>query len=75
MKNTKQCPKCDSGEILIMPSRAWGSADSNSIPLQSWITTRHLGPARHICTGCGYTEEWIESSADLEALRKKLQSL
>ena len=68
MKNTKKCPKCGCDNLLKI-----------EIPLiryhENFIPIRFGGfdsvaVIRYVCTGCGYSEEWIDKD-DIPRLREK----
>lgn len=68
MKNTKRCPKCGCDVILkVGYDPIWYR--NQYIPVG--ITMFSAVPVtRYVCTGCGYSEEWIDK-ADIPRLREK----
>ena len=68
MKNTNQCPKCGSREILLTKGRR---KDSNSI-LLGFTTLSRLPVDHRICCDCGYIEMWAASD-DLLFLKMEKQ--
>ena len=71
MKNTHQCPKCGSANI-VKEDR------NNSMSYNNYITVKHnwakfVLMARYICLHCGYTEEWVDNVDDLEKIEQKLK--
>ena len=66
MKNTKKCTKCESREILKIEGKAT-ERSGNSIT-SGWFSNAIVN--RYLCTGCGFTEEWIENRDDIEQLKK-----
>ena len=69
MKNTKQCPKCGSNEIIHVPDNAHRYlANSICITKMAWV--KRVPVARYVCCGCGYVEDWVETSAGLEEIRR-----
>ena len=58
MKNTKQCPKCGSGDILIVDGFAGPHGSGNNVMLGISILSA-VNVNRYICCSCGFTEEWI----------------
>lgn len=68
MRNTKQCPKCGSRNIL---EEKGGLSDNNSIRLSSGVFAR-LPVIHSICADCGYVEMWV-SQEDLHYVRKEKQ--
>lgn len=71
MKNTKRCPKCGSGDILLIPGRTGAYGSGNNIPVGITVFSAVL-VNRYLCGTCGYSEEWIHRE-DLERLRKKYE--
>jgi ribosomal protein S27AE len=70
VKNTQICPKCAGREILRVPGEAGAFGSGNVIPAGATIFSS-VPVTRYICATCGYVEEWIDSLAGLEQLRKK----
>jgi predicted nucleic-acid-binding Zn-ribbon protein len=68
MKNTKQCPKCQSKEVFTNDNIGkFGYRNT----LQVSIFQR-IAVATYICTNCGYFEEYASESAKvkLDSLKK-----
>ena len=64
VKNSGLCPKCGSADLIRLPGRG-GPGSGNII-----MTGLHAIPiTRYVCFRCGFSEEWIESRADLQRLR------
>ena len=59
MKNSKQCPKCQSREIVRVNGSvgAYGSGNNIRLGMTSYsaVEIHH-----YICLECGYSEEWID---------------
>ena len=72
MKKTNSCPKCESEDILHIPGQAGAYGSGNNIPA-GWTVLSAVKVSRYLCTGCGYSEEWIDSQADLQKLKTKYQ--
>ena len=53
MKNTGKCPKCGGTELLRIDGR---SVIGGVIPA-GWTGAKLH---RFLCTGCGYSEEWMD---------------
>ncbi|HXU29623.1 MAG TPA: hypothetical protein VN851_03510 [Thermoanaerobaculia bacterium] len=70
MKNTGTCPKCASHDLLRVPGTIGHGGSGNNIQVGWWIYSGVM-VTRLVCGNCGYSEEWIESPADIERLRKK----
>ena len=70
MKATGICPKCGSREVLRIPGAIGGYGAGNNIPVGRTIFSS-VKVTRFLCSRCGYSEEWIESQADIDKLCKK----
>lgn len=70
MKNSHSCPKCGSQHLIRIPGRAGAYGTGNNIPYGISIFS-YVPVTRFVCENCGYSEEWIESTTDIEKLRKK----
>ncbi len=67
MKNTKSCPKCSSTDILRITEHTHANfVRGNGIFGSIYLT-------RFVCADCGYTEQWVDSPADIKQLREKHQ--
>ena len=66
MKNTHQCPKCQSQDIIHVPN-----LDFHHIPISMF---KMVSIARYICASCGFCEEWIDSPEDRQKLKDYYQS-
>jgi ribosomal protein S27AE len=69
MKNTHQCPKCGSAEIIRL-NLASSSYKANLIPVGRTIFN-HAKIVRYVCGRCGFSEEWIDSPTDLQKVVAK----
>ncbi len=56
MKNKRICPKCNSGDILVVPGTAEAYGVGNNIRVGATIFSSVL-VARYVCCACGYSEE------------------
>ncbi|MGM9631871.1 MAG: hypothetical protein ACI3XL_02110 [Eubacteriales bacterium] len=59
MKNSRICPKCNSGNIVRIDGYAGPYGSGNNIMLGHTIFST-VNVNRYICCSCGYTEEWID---------------
>lgn len=59
MKNTKQCPKCNSIDIIRVNGSSRGYGAGNNIMVGMTILSA-VNVNRYICCNCGYSEEWID---------------
>ncbi|MCI4668615.1 MAG: hypothetical protein MRZ79_10815 [Bacteroidia bacterium] len=64
MKNNRSCPKCKSQEIMIM-----NKSQSSYLLLPVW-PYRPVQYRSFVCTSCGYSEDWIATTKELEKARK-----
>jgi ribosomal protein S27AE len=67
MHQTKKCPKCQSGDLIKVLGNI--GPHGNNIPMGFIAGTVMI--TRYVCGACGFSEEWIESKASIEALRKQ----
>ena len=68
MKNAGKCTKCGSPDVLRVPGGVGPSGVGNYVGVGLLSAAK---VTRFVCGQCGFTEEWIESPADLELLRKR----
>ena len=66
---TNICPKCQSNEIIRIPGKIGAYGSGNNIPVGHTVLSS-VTVSRYLCTSCGYTEEWIDDSMDIETLKK-----
>ena len=69
MKNTSKCPKCDSRNIVRIPSQTGGVGIGNNISIGSVFPTL-VDVSRYLCSECGFVEEWIVDKEDIEKIVK-----
>jgi hypothetical protein len=60
------CPKCKSKDAIRVP----GTKGFGGVPLTRFARG-NVQPSRRICGACGFVEEYFETRAEIEALRKK----
>jgi predicted RNA-binding Zn-ribbon protein involved in translation (DUF1610 family) len=70
MKTTGKCPKCGGFGIIRIPGRTGPYGIGNNIRTGLTIFSS-VNVTRFLCDGCGFSEEWVESAADIEKLRQK----
>ena len=58
MKYMKRCPKCGSGDILVVDGYAGAYGVGNNIMVGMTIFSA-VPVDRYVCGSCGYSEEWI----------------
>ena len=66
MKNTKECPKCKSQNIVRFDGWSGAYGTGNNIMTGKSIFSA-VNVNRYICCDCGYTEEWIDRE-DMEKI-------
>ena len=59
MKNTKRCPKCQSGNIVRFDGSVGAYGSGNNLITGNTIFSG-VNVNRYICCSCGFTEEWID---------------
>ncbi|MFW5864700.1 MAG: hypothetical protein ACOCUE_01410 [Candidatus Izemoplasmataceae bacterium] len=70
MKNTNTCPKCASKEIIRIPGKHTGFGAGNII-IVGQTAIKPVLVTRFVCEACGFSEEWIESTSDIERIKKR----
>ena len=70
MKKTKTCPKCDSHNIIVVPGSVGLYGVGNNVPT-GWSILSSVRVTRYLCGECGFSEEWIDSLADIDKIRNK----
>jgi hypothetical protein len=70
MRRSGQCPKCQSKDLIRIPGQVGAYGSGNNI-MVGWMTYSAVKVTRFVCVGCGFSEEWIESSEDRAKLYEK----
>ncbi len=60
MRNSHQCPKCNSIDVITIVGNRYNQ--TQIISLTKWAGNNAVLD-RDICTSCGYTEEWVQLDA------------
>ncbi len=60
MKNTRQCPKCGSTDIVRIPDNPSRHASGNNIYTTTYTLFGKIPVIRYVCCKCGYVENWVE---------------
>lgn len=70
MKNNKQCPKCQSCDVVLTKSAETSPSQiAVADPAHPFLTAGHrVYLQRYVCCNCGYVEEWVPAE-ELEKLR------
>ncbi len=66
MKSGK-CPKCGGADIIEIPGLA--GAYGNNVPIGITFFSS-VKVTRYLCSHCGFSEEWIINSGDIEKIKK-----
>jgi hypothetical protein len=74
MKNTKQCPKCQSRDPVRIEGTVGAYGSGNNILAGASIFSA-VKVNRYVCVSCGFSEEWIEDRVGLDKIRSKYQYL
>ena len=69
MKNAHLCPKCNSGDIARVPDTTHRYL-ANSICVTKFAWVKRIPVARYVCCQCGYVENWVEKSEELNEIRR-----
>jgi predicted nucleic-acid-binding Zn-ribbon protein len=69
MKQTGKCPKCESSDLIRIPGQISAYGTGNNVPVGLFKTPVMV--TRFVCAKCGFSEEWIDSSEEIERLREK----
>ena len=70
MKNTNICPKCGSRDIVRVPDNQMRYSSGNNIYTSRLTLAGKVPVIRYVCLNCGYTENWVEQSAQRQELRR-----
>ena len=68
MKQTRQCPKCGSSDLLCFLNDGFLDSSTKGIAVGKTIFS-NVSVERYICCGCGYTEEWVRRN-DIQRLKQ-----
>ena len=67
MNHPTQCGKCSCAELFCIPS----TPGEHSHIVVGERLMRNVAIHRYVCTDCGYIEEWVRDSDDLQALKRE----
>ncbi len=72
MKNSNECLKCGSKDIIEIPGGINSFGSGNNI---TWGNFQRDGVpvTRFLCGNCGFMEEYIDDKDDIEKLRDKFK--
>ena len=68
MKNSNQCTKCNSTQIVQIKGGGTWTGYYNQINIGSM---KPILVTRYLCGNCGFSEEWIDNPEDIDKLIKK----
>jgi hypothetical protein len=72
MRNSKTCPKCKSTDIVRVPGGIGRFGEGNIIRVGVWSIFKNPPKVtRYLCASCGFSEEWVDSDADIARIREK----
>ena len=66
MKNTKQCPKCQSKDVVMV--EPW---QGEAIRTDGVLNYARL--SRYACLSCGFSEEWVLDAQNLSKVRESYE--
>jgi nitrate reductase cytochrome c-type subunit len=73
MKNTGKCCKCGSTSIAVIskqPTIIKANYYDEFIPYGKTLLS-FIPVSRYVCTDCGYIEQWVEDSENLNKVKDK----
>ena len=65
MKNTKTCPKCQSGDIILIPGKREAGGARNLISVSRWNIFDAVAAVLDVCGSCGLIGELAGFPADI----------
>jgi len=72
MKNSLSCLKCQSSEIICISGKDQKAGYDVGDNIHTGRTNFNLAYVeRHVCSNCGYIEDWVESPEGLEKIKEK----
>lgn len=69
LKNTRQCPKCGSTDIVRIPDNPNRHASGNNIYTSTYTLFGKIPVIRYVCCECGYVENWVETTQELSEIK------
>jgi len=73
MKTTNICTKCNSVDVVIVKGEKTNYARGNVIFTGSTILSAAM-VNKYVCCNCGFIEEWVDNSQDLQKIKLKYGS-
>ena len=70
MKTSGRCPKCGSKRVVRVPDQARRHASGNNIYVTTLTLAGKIPVIRYACADCGFVEEWVETAAEREKIRR-----
>ena len=68
MSASKICPKCGGRPVRVPDNGRYASG--NNIYTTRVTLFGKIPVIRYVCCDCGYVENWVESAADREKIRR-----
>ncbi|HEY4406699.1 MAG TPA: hypothetical protein VGN55_18800 [Xanthobacteraceae bacterium] len=70
MRNSKNCTKCQSTDVIRIPGVIGAYGSGNNIPVGMTIYSS-VKITRYLCAACGFIEQWVEAAEDRAKIKKK----
>lgn len=70
MRTNGACPKCGGREHIRIPDTPGRYASGNNIYTSTLTLAGKIPVIRYVCPQCGYVEQWVEQSVELEKLKR-----
>jgi predicted nucleic-acid-binding Zn-ribbon protein len=75
MKKTRQCPKCRSPKIIVIPGWTGSHGRGQYLRMTGFhILSASIKYDKYVCGSCGFIEAWISDESSLEKLNKKMRN-
>jgi hypothetical protein len=66
MKNTKQCLKCESKDVVVVEPFREGAIRTDGV-------LNYARLSRYACLSCGFSEEWVADAQNLSKVRESYE--
>jgi hypothetical protein len=73
MRNSSQCSKCQSDQVVRIPGTISAFGAGNNIAAGNTIFSS-VKVTRYLCAVCGFIEEWVDSADDIARIKAKYAS-
>lgn len=71
MKYSGKCPKCGYMEIVRIPDNPGRYTSGNNIYTSATTLIGKIPVIRYVCCHCGYVENWVETSGELDKIKRR----